>query len=74
MRVIGIGAAIVLLALMSCGVRSCLAIDYAFNYNNTSGNIARFFAGLGQIELLVGAIVIVVGTVMAIKATPRSGD
>ena len=74
MRVIGIGAAIILLALISCGVGSCLALDYAFNYNEASGETGRFFIVAGQIGLLGGAVMLVVGIILAVKAMIQSGD
>lgn len=72
MKVIGIGAAIMLLALVSCGLGSCLAFDYAFNYNETSGDAADFFIGLGRIGLLGGTIVVVIGIIVAVRAMMSS--
>lgn len=63
-----------LLALISCGVGSCLAFDYAFNYNDTSGEISRFFIIIGQLGLLGGAVVLVVGVILAIKAMTQGDD
>jgi hypothetical protein len=67
-KIIGIGAAIILLALMSCGLGSCLAFDYAFNYNETSGYAADFFIGLGRIGLFCGTVVVVVGIIVGVRA------
>lgn len=74
MRVIGIGAAIILLALVSCGLGSCLAFDYAFNYNQTSGDAADFFIGLGRIGLFGGAVVAAIGIVLAVRAMMKSDN
>ena len=74
MKIIGIGAAIILLALMSCGLGSCLAFDYAFNYNETSGDAADFFIGLGRIGLFGGTVVVVVGIIVGVRAMMKSDD
>lgn len=74
MKVIGIGAAIILLALLSCRLGSCLAFDYAFNYNQTSGDAADFFIGLGRIGLFGGAVIVAIGIVVAVRAMMKGDD